>query len=98
MTWHKPQFTLANLVLLIAVLAVEFALLPGLCSVGAVILTLTSALLAAVAGPLTQLDWAAIFAIHVILIGLLVPAAQGSSGRPRKPGPARTSDPASGKI
>jgi hypothetical protein len=98
MPWHKPRFRLVHLIVLVAVLAVEFALLPRSFSAGVAALTVVTSILAAVSGPFTRMEWASIVAIHALLILLFAPAVQSSHGRPRKPKPATTIAPVSGKI
>jgi membrane protein implicated in regulation of membrane protease activity len=98
MPWHRPQFRLLHLIALVAVLAAEFAILPRSFSAGVAVLSIVSAILAAVSGPLTKVEWAVIVAIHALLIALLAPAVQGSHGRSGKPRPAPTSHPAGSKI
>lgn len=98
MPLHKLRYRLVHLTTLVAVLAVEFALLPRSFSAGVAGLTVASSLLAAVAGPISRVEWAIIIVIHALLIALLAPALQSSHHLPRKPRPATTSGPASGKI
>jgi hypothetical protein len=95
---HGPRFRLSGLIVLVAVVAVEFALLPRSCSPGVAVLTLVSAIWASVMGPLMKRDWVAIVVIHGILIALLAPAMKHSHGKRRGPAPAATGGPRSGKI
>jgi hypothetical protein len=98
MAWHRPRFRLLHLISLVAVVAAELSILPVGVSGGVVVLTVASAVLASVSGPLLWIEWATIVAIHAILIALLVPAIQHSHGRRSKATPATTTAPASGKI
>lgn len=98
MPWHKPRFKLLQLVVLVAVLAVEFALLPSSFSTGIAIFTLVWAILVSVSGPLTRLEWVAVIALHILLIAFLAPAVKHSSCPERKPGPSATTGPPSAKI
>jgi hypothetical protein len=93
MPWHKPRFRLVHLIVLVVVVALDFGLLPTSVSPGIAALTLATALLASVNGPISKMEWAVIVAIHALLILLLAPAAHHSHSRPRKPGPATTSAP-----
>jgi hypothetical protein len=98
MAWHRPRFRPIHLIALVAVLAVEFAILPARASIGVAGLTVFCAVLASVSGPLTRIEWVVIVAIHALLILLLLPAVKGSHGRRPRPTPSTTTGPESGMI
>ena len=97
MAWHRPRYKMSHLIVLVAVLSAEFAILPMSFAMGVVALTLLSVAGASVAGPLSKVEWAAIVAIHALLIALLAPAVKHSHGR-QPMAPATTTGPPSGKI
>ncbi len=98
MAFHKPRFRPIHLLDLGVIMAAEFAILPGSVAIGVMVLSLVTALLVSISGPLTKTEWASIVVTHAILIALLVPAVKHSHGRPRKPKPAPTTAPPSVKI
>ena len=64
MPWHKPRFKLVQLILLVAVVAVELAAVPAPHSWIFVGLGLIFALLTSILGPLMKIEWLAIALFH----------------------------------
>ncbi len=73
MPWHKPRFKITNIMMLIAVVAAELALIRQPLSWIIASLSLSSALLASCLGPITKFEWFGIISIHILLWSLLQP-------------------------
>ena len=73
MPWHKPRFRVVHLIVLVGVVAVEFAAVWEEFAWIMAGLSILSALLASILGPFTKIEWLCIALFHFFVWGVVAP-------------------------
>ncbi len=75
MPWQKPRFELNQLIILVAVVAIELGTLRTPLSWVFAGMGIISAVLASALRPMSKIEWCGIGSIHILIYGLLSPWA-----------------------